>query len=67
MKTQDISAEKLLCIIEEKDRRIAKLEQQVNWFMAQLNLLKHKQFGVSSEKTNTARYPYSTKRKRRLI
>jgi transposase len=52
MKTQEISAEKLLGIIEEKDRRIAELEQQVQWFMAQIRLAKHKQFGVSSEQTN---------------
>jgi hypothetical protein len=29
METQEISAEKLLGIIEEKDRQIAELEQQV--------------------------------------
>ena len=33
MKTQEISAEKLLGIIEEKDRRIVELEQQLQWFM----------------------------------
>lgn len=52
MKTQEISAKKLLSIIEEKDRRIAELEQQIQWFMAQIRLAKHKQFGVSSEQTN---------------
>jgi transposase len=52
MKTQEISAEKLLNIIEEKDRRIAELEQQIQWFMTQIRLTKHKQFGVSSEQTN---------------
>lgn len=52
MQTQEIPAEKLLVIIEEKDRRIAELEQQVQWFMAQIRLAKHKQFGVSSEKTD---------------
>ncbi len=52
MQTQENSAEKLLGIIEEKDRRIAELEQQVQWFMAQIRLAKHKQFGVSSEKTD---------------
>jgi hypothetical protein len=31
MKTQDNSKEKLLTIIEEKDRRIAELEKQVEW------------------------------------
>ena len=52
METQEISAEKLLGIIEEKDRKIAELEQQLQWFMAQIRLAKHKQFGVSSEQTN---------------
>jgi transposase len=52
MKTQEFSAENLLGIIEEKDRRIAELEQQVQWFMAQIRLAKHKQFGASSEQTN---------------
>jgi len=50
MKTQENSAEKLLEIIEEKDRKIAELEQQVEWFVSQIRLAKHKQFGVSSEK-----------------
>jgi len=53
METQEISVEKLLSIIEEKDRRIAELEQQVQWFIEQVRLSKHKQFGVSSEQTNT--------------
>nr|WP_265448022.1 IS66 family transposase [Acetivibrio straminisolvens] len=52
MEMREISVEKLLGIIEEKDRRIAELEQQVQWFMAQIRLAKHRQFGVSSEKTN---------------
>lgn len=51
MKAQDISAEKLLDIIEEKDRRIAELERQVQWFLAQIRLAKHKQYGTSSERT----------------
>jgi len=51
MKMQVDSAEKLLEIIEEKDRKIAELEQQVQWFISQIRLAKHKQFGVSSEKT----------------
>jgi transposase len=52
MKTQEISVENLLNIIEKKDRRIAELEQQVKWFMSQIRLAKHKQFGASSEQTN---------------
>ncbi|MGI6491367.1 MAG: IS66 family transposase [Pelotomaculum sp.] len=52
MKTQTDSAEKLLEVIEEKDRRIAELEQQLQWFMSQIRLAKHKQFGASSEKTD---------------
>lgn len=52
METQEISAVKLLGIIEEKDRRINELEQQIKWLMSQIRLAKHKQFGVSSEQTN---------------
>ena len=52
MKTQDNSTEKLLSIIEEKDRRIAELEKQVEWFLTQIRLAKHKQYGASSEQTH---------------
>ncbi|HOV25734.1 MAG TPA: IS66 family transposase [Pseudobacteroides sp.] len=52
MEMREISVEKLLGIIEEKDRRIAELEQQVQWFMAQIRLAKHRQFGASSEQTS---------------
>ena len=52
METQENSAVKLLGIIEEKDRRITELEQQIKWLMSQIRLAKHKQFGVSSEQTN---------------
>lgn len=38
MKTQEVSAEKLLVAIEEKDRRIAELENQVEWLMSQMKL-----------------------------
>lgn len=40
-------------IIEEKDRKITELEQQVQWFISQMRLAKHKQFGASSEKTDS--------------
>jgi transposase len=53
MKTQEITAEKLLGLIEEKDRKIAELEQQVQWLMSQIRLARHKQFGASSERTDT--------------
>ena len=52
MKTQEISVENLLNIIEEKDRKIAELEQQIKWFMSQIQLAKHQQFGTSSERTD---------------
>jgi transposase len=52
MQTQDISAEKLNKIIQEKDKRIAELEQQIQWIMSQMRLSKHKQFGASSEQTD---------------
>lgn len=53
MKTQEILVKDLLNTIEEKDRKIAELEQQVEWFMSQIRLAKHKQFGASSEQTNS--------------
>ncbi len=49
MKTTNITSEELLQIIEEKDLRIAKLEQQVDWLLSQICLAKHKQFGASRE------------------
>ena len=53
MEIQEKTLEKLLIIIEEKDRRIAELERQVQWFMEQIRLAKRRQFGTSSEQTNT--------------
>ncbi len=52
MKERTDLAEELLEVIEEKDRRIAELEKQLQWLMAQIRLAKHKQFGASSEKTD---------------
>ncbi|MFA7206797.1 MAG: transposase, partial [Saccharofermentanales bacterium] len=52
MQTQEISPEKLNKIIQEKDKRIAELEHQIQWIMSQMRLAKHKQFGSSSEQTN---------------
>ncbi len=52
MEKQGISVEKLLEIIEGKDRMIAQLEEQVQWLISQMRLAKNKQFGSSSEKTN---------------
>ena len=42
MKTQENMEEKLLDIIKEKDRKIAELEQQIEWFMSQIRLAKYK-------------------------
>ena len=53
MKTQDISVEKLIKIIEEKDRKIAELEKQVEWFLSQMRLAKHRQYGASSEQIDS--------------
>lgn len=53
MKTQEIATKDLLSIIEKKDQRIAELEQQIDWLMSQIHLVKHNQFGASSEQTNT--------------
>ncbi len=52
METQEITIEKLLVLIDEKDHRIAELENQVQWLMEQFHLAKHKQFGASSEQTD---------------
>jgi len=67
MKTQDNSKEKLLTIIEEKDRRIAELEKQVEWLLTQIRLAKHKQYGASSEQTHPTQIPYSMKQNPLLI
>ncbi len=53
MKTKEVSAEELRTIIEEKDRKIAELERQVEWFLSQLRLSRHKQYGASSEQTDS--------------
>jgi transposase len=60
MNTKEISADKLLAIIEEKDkkieekdRRIEELEQQMQWLMSQVRLAKQKQFGTSSEQADS--------------
>ncbi len=47
-------AEKLLQIIEEKDRKIAELERQLQWLISQIRLSKHNKFSASSEKTDEA-------------
>lgn len=51
MKTQENSAAELLGIIEKKDLRITELEQQNKWLMEQFRLLRHKQYGASSEQS----------------
>ena len=53
MKTQDISKEELFNIIEEKDRRIAELEKQVEWLLSQFRLTRHKQYGTSREQIDS--------------
>ena len=52
MKIRENTLEKLTDIIEARDRRIAELEQQVEWFLSQLRLAKHKQYGMSSEQSD---------------
>ena len=49
MKTDELSREELLKIIEEQGKQIAELKQQLDWFMSQFKLLKQKQYGSSSE------------------
>jgi len=53
MKTQDISKEELFNIIEEKDRKIAELEKQVEWLLSQFRLTRHKQYGTSREQIDS--------------
>jgi len=53
MKTQDITKEELLKIIEEKNRRIAELEKQVEWLLTQFRLARHRQYGTSREQTDS--------------
>ena len=52
MKTQEMTKEKLISIIEEQEQRIAELEKLVEWFKTQFHLARHKQYGVSSEQTH---------------
>ena len=53
MKAQDMSKEELLKIIEENNRRIAELEKQVEWFLTQFRLARHRQYGTSREQTDS--------------
>lgn len=48
-----ISTAEMRLIIEEKDRRIAELEEQNRWFMEQFRLAQRKRFGASSEQTDS--------------
>jgi len=52
MKTQDATSENILQLLAEKDQKIAELEGQVQWFMSQFRLLRHKQYGTSREKAD---------------
>jgi len=52
MKKQNIQTEKFIEIIEEKDRKIAELEQQLQLLISQIRLSKKNQFGSSSEQTD---------------
>ncbi|MDX9798760.1 MAG: IS66 family transposase [Bacteroidales bacterium] len=54
MKTQINQAEKLLKIIEEKDRQLAELVDQNRWLMEQFKLLKQGKFGKSREAVDNA-------------
>ena len=53
MDKQEISVEKLIKIIEEKDRIITELNQQNQWLIEQFKLLKNKLFATSSEQINS--------------
>ena len=45
------SAEQWQELVSEKDKEIAELRKQVDWFKGQFRLLQSKQFGSSSEKS----------------
>lgn len=53
MDKQGTSVEKLLEINEKQQEIIEQLIQENRWLKEQFNLLRHKQFGSSSEKTDT--------------
>ncbi len=51
MKNTEKSAAQWQEIVSEKDKEIAELRKQVDWFKGQFKLLQSKQFGPSSEKS----------------
>lgn len=51
MENMEKSAEQWQELVSEKDKEIAALRKQVDWFKGQFKLLQSKQFGPSSEKS----------------
>ena len=51
MENTEKSAAQWQEIVSEKDKEIAELRKQVDWFKGQFKLLQSKQFGPSSEKS----------------
>ena len=51
MDLRNLSQEELIRIINEKDKKIKTLTEQVNWYSQQIKLQQKKLYGSSSEKT----------------
>ena len=51
MDLRNLSQEELIRIINEKDKKIETLTEQVNWYSQQIKLQQKKLYGSSSEKT----------------
>ena len=51
MNLRNLSQEELIKMINEKDKKIEVLTEQLNWYSQQIKLQQKKLFGSSSEKT----------------
>ena len=51
MDLRNLSQEELIKMINEKDKKIELLTEQLNWYTQQIKLQQKKLFGSSSEKT----------------
>lgn len=51
MNLRNLSQEELIKMINEKDKKIEALTEQLNWYSQQIKLQQKKLFGSSSEKT----------------
>lgn len=51
MNLRNLSQEELIKIIDEKNKKIDALTEQLNWYSQQVKLQQKKLYGSSSEKT----------------